>query len=80
MSVFLGQLQSSVRSDHTDYDSMIREATIAHQTRAIDQAANNALMQQMVAQASRFVDPAWDALNIDIAEPVIERQAEQLAP
>ncbi|WP_109476936.1 hypothetical protein [Paraburkholderia sp. C35] len=69
---------SSVRSDHTDYDAKINEATIAQETRAIEQAANNALMQTMVRQASRYVDPAWDALNIDIAEPATEKLVEDL--
>ena len=69
---------SSVRSDHTDYDSKIKEAHLAKQTRAVDEAVNNALVQELVGRASQYVDAAWDALNIDIAEPVPEQHAEQL--
>jgi hypothetical protein len=69
---------SSVRSDHTDYDSKIKEAHLAKQTRAVDEAVNNALMQELVGRASQYVDAAWDALDIDIAEPVPEQHAEQL--
>ena len=51
---------------------------MAKQTRAVDEAVNNALMQELVGRASQYVDAAWDALNIDIAEPVPEQHAEQL--
>ena len=51
---------------------------VAKQTRAVDEAVNNALMQELVGRASQYVDAAWDALDIDIPEPVPEQHAEQL--
>jgi hypothetical protein len=67
-----------VRSDDTDYDAKIKEAHMAHQHRAVDEAVNNALMQQMVRQVSKYVDACWDALSIDIVKPAPEQQAEEL--
>ncbi|CAN7744367.1 hypothetical protein LJR267_010489 [Paraburkholderia hospita] len=51
---------------------------MAHQHRAVDEAVNNALMQQMVRQVSKYVDACWDALSIDIVKPAPEQQAEEL--